>query len=66
MVAPWKKSYDQTRQCIKKQRYHFADKFATDIMRSYLISSKPTYNNIILNPDNCKNTSTLIKPASLT
>ena len=26
MVAPWKKSYDQTRQCIKKQRYHFADK----------------------------------------
>ena len=24
--SPWKKSYDQTRQCIKKQRHHFADK----------------------------------------
>ena len=26
MCAPWKKSYDQPRQHIKKQRYHFADK----------------------------------------
>ena len=26
MLAPWKKSYDQTRQCIKKQRHHSADK----------------------------------------
>ena len=25
MLAPWKKSYDQPRQRIKKQRYHFAD-----------------------------------------
>ena len=25
-LAPWKKSYDKTRQCIKKQRHHFADK----------------------------------------
>ena len=25
-LAPWKKSYDQSRQHIKKQRYHFADK----------------------------------------
>ena len=24
--SPWKKSYDQTRQCIKNQRQHFADK----------------------------------------
>ena len=24
--APWKNSYDKPRQCIKKQRYHFADK----------------------------------------
>ena len=23
---PWKKSYGKTRQCIKKQRYHFVDK----------------------------------------
>ena len=26
MLAPWKKSYDKTRQHIKKQRHHFADK----------------------------------------
>ena len=26
MLAPWKKSYDKPRQCIKKQKYHFADK----------------------------------------
>ena len=24
--APWKKSYDKPRQCIKKQRHHFAEK----------------------------------------
>ena len=26
MSAPWKKSYDKPRQCIKKQREHFAGK----------------------------------------
>ena len=26
MLAPWKKSYDQSRQSIKKQRHHFANK----------------------------------------
>ena len=26
MLASWKKSYDQPRQCIKKQRHYFADK----------------------------------------
>ena len=26
ILAPWKKSYDQPRQHIKKQRHHFADK----------------------------------------
>ena len=25
-LAPWKKSYDQPRQHIKKQRHYFADK----------------------------------------
>ena len=25
-LAPWKKTYDKPRQCIKKQRHHFADK----------------------------------------
>ena len=26
MLAPWKNSYDKPRWCIKKQRYHIADK----------------------------------------
>ena len=26
MLAPWKKSYDEPRECFEKQRYHFADK----------------------------------------
>ena len=26
MLAPWKKSYDQPREHIKKQRHYFADK----------------------------------------
>ena len=26
MPAAWKESYDKPRQCIKKQRHHFADK----------------------------------------
>ena len=26
MLPPWKKSYNKHRQCIKKQRHHFADK----------------------------------------
>ena len=26
MLAPWENSYDKPRQCIKKQRHHFADK----------------------------------------
>ena len=26
MLAPWKKSYNKPRQCIKKQRHHFANK----------------------------------------
>ena len=25
-LAPWKKSYDQPRQCIQKQRYYFSNK----------------------------------------
>ena len=25
MLATWKESYDKPRQCIKKQRHHFAD-----------------------------------------
>ena len=26
MISSWQESYDKTRQCVKKQRYHFADK----------------------------------------
>ena len=26
-LAPWNESYYKPRQCIKKQRHHFADKF---------------------------------------
>ena len=26
MLAPWKKSYDEPRQCIRKQRHYFANK----------------------------------------
>ena len=26
MISSWQKSYDKTTQCVKKQRYHFADK----------------------------------------
>ena len=26
MLASWKKNFDKPRQCIKKQRHHFADK----------------------------------------
>ena len=35
--APWKKSYDQPRQHIKKQRYYFADKGPSS--QSYCFSS---------------------------
>ena len=37
MLAPWKKSYDQPRQHIKKQRHYFANKGPSS--RSYGLSS---------------------------
>ena len=37
MLAPWKKSYDQPRQHIKKQRHYFADKSLS--RQSYCFSS---------------------------
>ena len=36
-LAPWKKSFDQPRQHIKKQRHHFADKGLSS--RNYGFSS---------------------------
>ena len=40
-IAPWKKSYDKPRQCIKKQRHHFADK--GPYSQSYGFSSSHTW-----------------------
>ena len=37
LLAPWKESYDQPRQCIKMQRHHFADKGLSS--QSYHFSS---------------------------
>ena len=37
MLAPWKKSYDQPRQYIKKQRHYFANKGPSS--QSYVFSS---------------------------
>ena len=37
MLAPWKKSFDQTRQHIKKQRHYFANKRPSS--QSYVFSS---------------------------
>ena len=37
MLAPWKKSYDKTRQHIKKQRHHFAKNVC--VSQSYGFSS---------------------------
>ena len=36
-LAPWKKSYDKSRQCIKKQRHYFSDKVSYS--QSYGFSS---------------------------
>ena len=36
-LAPWKKSYDQSRQCIKKQRHYFVVKSPSS--QSYGFSS---------------------------
>ena len=33
-LAPWKKSYDKLRQCVKKQRHHFADKGPVRIVKA--------------------------------
>ena len=40
-LAPWKKSYDQTRQHIKMQRHYFADKGPSS--QSYGFSSRQVW-----------------------
>ena len=37
-LAPWKKSYSKARQCIKKQRLHFADNSLYSQSCSFCIS----------------------------
>ena len=34
MLAPWKKSYDQPRQHIKKQRHYFGDKGPSSLVKA--------------------------------
>ena len=34
-LAPWKKSYDKPRQCIKKLRHHFANKGPSSQSRGF-------------------------------
>ena len=41
MLAAWKKSYHKTRQHVKKQRYHFADKSLYS--PSYVFSNRPVW-----------------------
>ena len=41
IFAPWKKSYDQPKQCIKKQRHCFANKVLSS--QSYGFSSSRAY-----------------------
>ena len=34
-LAPWKESYDKPRQCIKKQKHHFANKSLSSQSHSF-------------------------------
>ena len=38
VFAPWKKSHDKPRECIKKQRHHFADKSLSSQSYGFSIS----------------------------
>ena len=39
MLAPWKKSYDQPRQRIKKQRHYFVDKVIVHLVKAMVLFS---------------------------
>ena len=45
MYAPWKKSYDQPRQHIKKQRHYFANKYPSS--QSYSFSSSHVWMQVL-------------------
>ena len=40
MFAPWKKSYDQPRQHIAKQKHHFDDKGSGPSSQRYVFSNR--------------------------
>jgi len=40
-ISPWKKSYDKSRQHIKKQRHYFVDKGPSS--QSYVFSSSDVW-----------------------
>ena len=49
MLAPWKKSYDQPRQHIKKQRHYFADRGPySQIYVFFFCSHSSSYKKYIL------------------
>ena len=37
MLAPWKESYDKPRQCIRKQRHHFSNKYPYSQSYGFLV-----------------------------
>ena len=47
MPPPWKKSYDQNEQYIKKQRHYFANKVVSS--QSYGFPTNPSYRKSVLN-----------------
>ena len=61
MLAPWKKSYDQPRQCIKKQKHYFANKgpssqssgFSSSHVRMWELDNKKGLSAKELMPLNC-------------
>ena len=53
MLAPWKKSYDQPRQHIKKQRHYFANKGPSS--QSYGFSSSRVWMCELNHKKSCTN-----------
>ena len=37
MLVPWKESYDKTRQYIKKQRHHFANRGRSSLNYGFMV-----------------------------
>ena len=52
MLAPWKESYDQPRQHIKKQRHHFA--YKGPYSQGYGFSSSHVQESWILEKAECQ------------